>query len=275
MEWVALTTDEAQRLQKTGAGEITKTIDLGDGLTVELVRIPAYGELEKPFWMGMLEITNAQFRQFDPTHDSKIETRYYYQFGRRGYNVNGDELPVVRVNWNRANDFCRWLSEKTSLKVDLPTEQQWEYACRAGTTTPFWFGDLDTDFTQCANFGDYRLKDFVSDTSHNFYTAVYTHPNPNPFDDRTPKDERFNDGSFLQAEPGSYLPNPFGLYDMHGNVAEWTRSELQPSNGSTPEKIVKGGSWYDRPYRCTSDFRVSYPAYQPVFNVGFRIVVEE
>ena len=273
--FAAMTPDEVKLLQHDSASEIEKIIDLGDGIVIRLVRIPAYGELEKPFWMGALEITNAQFRQFDPTHDSKIESRHAYQFGRRGYNVNGDELPVVRVTWNRANDFCRWLSEKTSLRAGLPTERQWEYACRAGATTPFWFGDLDADFSQYANLGDYRLKEFVADTSHMYYTAVLIHSNPNPFDDRLPKDERFNDGSFLQTEPGSYLPNPFGLFDMHGNVAEWTRSELQPSGGVTPEKIVKGGSWYDRPYRCTTDFRVSYPAWQPVFNVGFRIVVEE
>ena len=274
--FAAMTSDEVKRLQQNSANDTAKTIDLGDGLAIQLVRIPAYGELDKPFWMGEFEITNAQFRQFDQTHNSMIETRHAYQFGRRGYDVNDDELPVVRVNWNSANDFCHWLSEKTSLKVDLPTELQWEYACRAGTTTPFWFGDTDTDFSQYANFGDYRLKEFVADTSHAYYTGVLIHFNPNPFDDRLPKDERFDDGSFLHVSPGVYLPNPFGLYDMHGNVAEWTRSELPPfAGGKTPEKIVKGGSWYDRPYRGTSDFRVSYPAYQPVFNVGFRVVVEE
>ncbi|MCL2120248.1 MAG: SUMF1/EgtB/PvdO family nonheme iron enzyme, partial [Planctomycetaceae bacterium] len=139
--FAAISPDEAKRLQHDSTREIEKTIDLGDGLAITLVRIPAYGELEKPFWMGTFEVTNAQFRRFDPVHHSGIESRHMYQFGRRGYNVNDDDLPVVRVNWNRANDFCRWLSEKTSLKVDLPTEQQWEYACRAGATTPFWFGD--------------------------------------------------------------------------------------------------------------------------------------
>ena len=278
--FVAMALDEVKQLQKKSGVQTEKTIDLGDGLSVQLARIPAYGELDKSFWMGKFEITNAQFRQFDPAHNSMIESRHTYQFGRRGYDVNDDALPAIRVNWNRANDFCRWLSEKTSLKVDLPTEQQWEYACRAGTTTPFWFGDSDTDFSQYANFGDYRLKEFVADTSHAYYTNVWVVPNPNPFDDRLPKDERFDDGNFLHVPPGTYLPNPFGLYDMHGNVAEWTRSELHTDElrlpgGKTPEKIVKGGSWYDRPYRCTSDFRVSYPAYQPVFNVGFRIVVEE
>jgi len=275
----AMTADEAKRLQQNLSSETEKTIvlalDNGEELSIRLVRIPAYGELEKPFWMGTFEITNAQYRQFDPAHTSGIESRHGYQFGRRGYDVNGDELPVVRVSWNRANDFCQWLSKQTGLEIALPSEQQWEYACRAGTATPFWFGDLDTDFSPYANFGDFQLKEFVADTAYAEYTDVWIVPDPNPFDDRVPKDERFDDGNFLQAPPGSYLPNPFGLYDMHGNVAEWTRSELHLPGIASSEMIVKGGSWYDRPYRSTSDFRVSYPAYQPVFNVGFRIVVEE
>jgi len=226
------------------------------------------------FWIGEYEITNAQFRQFDSTHNSGIESRHGYQFGRRGYCVNDDELPVVRVNWNTANEYCRWLSKKTGKNVQLPTEEQWMIAASAGTTTPFWFGDLDTDFSPYANLGDYSLKEFVACTTFMNYTSVQVIDNPNPFDDRTPKDERFNDGQFLHAPPGQYLPNPYGLYDMHGNVAEWTRSELATTAGDK-EKIVKGGSWHDRPYRCTTDFRISYPPYQPVFDVGFRVVVEE
>ena len=270
-----MTPDEAMRLQQQSGEATEKVFDLGEGLTMKLRKIPAYGELEKPFWIGECEITNEQFRRFDPWHNSGRESRHGYQFGRRGYDVNGDNLPVVRVSWQQAEEFCRWLSEQTSSHVTLPTEQQWEYACRAGSTTPFWFGDLDTDFSDYANMGDTNLKEFVACTAHAYYTAVKIISNPNPFDDRLPKDERFDDGCFLQGEPGNYLPNPFGLYDMHGNVAEWTRTDFLPSSGKTSEKIVKGGSWFDRPYRCTSDFRISYPCYQPVFNVGFRIVVEE
>ncbi|MGL6193440.1 MAG: SUMF1/EgtB/PvdO family nonheme iron enzyme, partial [Thermoguttaceae bacterium] len=257
----------------------TKTIDLGDGEKIELVRIPA-GEftdangtvhkIEKPFWMGKLELTNKQYRSFDPKHDSRHESRMGYQFGRRGYDMNGDEMPVVRLNWNEATDFCNWLSKKSGLKVDLPTEQQWEFAARAGSETPFWFGGLDTDFTKFANMGDVNLKEFVACTADGNYTNARIIPNPNPFDDRFPKDERFDDGHFLSTSPGEYAANPFGLYDMNGNVSEWTRSAT-----SGGEKVVRGGSWYDRPYRCTNDYRISYPAYQPVFNVGIRVVVED
>ncbi|MDR1492017.1 MAG: SUMF1/EgtB/PvdO family nonheme iron enzyme [Planctomycetaceae bacterium] len=278
LDFSPMTVDEAVKLQKASGTETEKTIQLDDNFTIKLTKIPAYGLLKKSFWMGTLEITNEQFRKFDPQHSSRYESRTGYQFGRRGYDVNGDELPVVRVSWERANEFCRWLSRKTLLNVNLPTQEQWEYACRAGTATPFWFGDMETDFSRFANFGDYRLKEFVADTAYRGYTEVLIIRNPNPFDDRFPKDERFNDGYFLQAAPGEFLPNPFGLFDMHGNVAEWTRSNNLSANNSTSEnqeKIVKGGSWFERPYRCASDFKIFYPPYQPVFNVGFRIVVED
>jgi formylglycine-generating enzyme required for sulfatase activity len=274
----SMSAEEIVKLQKAGSNETEKTIHLDDDFAVKLTRIPAYGLLQKSFWMGTVEINNAQFRKFDPQHSSRYESRTGYQFGRRGYDVNGDELPVVRVSWQRANEFCEWLSRRTQLKVNLPTEEQWEHACRAGTTTPFWFGDLDTDFSQFANMGDYRLKEFVADTFHKGSTEVLIIRNPNPFDDRFPKDERFDDGCFHQVAAGKFAANPFGLFDMHGNVAEWTRSDKQTATNSTPsntEKIVKGGSWFDRPYRCASNFQTSYPPYQPVFNVGFRIIVED
>ncbi|MCL2349463.1 MAG: SUMF1/EgtB/PvdO family nonheme iron enzyme [Planctomycetaceae bacterium] len=267
----AMNAEQTAQLQKQGGGDISRRIDLGNGIVINFRKIPAYGELKNGFWMGETEITNAQFRMFDPTHDSRHESRHAYQFGRRGYDVNGDELPVVRVTWNEANAFCKWLGKKNGLTVSLPSEQQWEYACRAGTKTPFWFGDLETDFSPFANMGDVRLKEFVACTAFGNYTNVRIIDNPKPFDDRVPKDERFDDGAFLQQPPGKYQANPFGLFDMHGNVAEWTCSE---TIDATHEKIVKGGSWHDRPYRCTSDYRISYPAYQPVYDVGFRVIIE-
>ena len=233
--------------------------------------------IEHPFLMGKYEITNAQFRMFDPNHDSRVESRSGYQFGRRGYDVNADDLPVVRIDWRKAMEFCRWLSKKTGYNVDLPTAAEWEFACRAGTTTPFWFGDFETDFSPFENLGDKRLKEFVADTTNNDYTAVQIISNPNPFDDRYPKDERFDDGSFLQVPGGQYKANPWGLFDMHGNVAEFTKTTKDGRDVSTADNTdeitVMGGSWYDRPYRSTSDFKRYYPVYQPVFNTGFRIVV--
>ena len=258
--------DLPSELPSAVSGQPSLTLALGEGQEIRLQKV---GD----FWIGECEITNAQFRQFDSTHNSGIESRHAYQFGRRGYNVNDDELPVVRVSWKSANEFCRWLSQKTGKNVQLPTEEQWMIAASAGTKTPFWFGDGDTDFSPFANLGDHSLKEFVACSTYMNYTSVRIIDNPNPFDDRVPKDERFNDGHLLHTTPGQYQPNPYGLYDMHGNVAEWTRSELGTTAGDK-EKIVKGGSWHDRPYRAAVDFRVSYPPYQPVYDVGFRVVVE-
>ena len=233
--------------------------------------------IDRPFYIGAYEITNAQFREFNPNHDSRVESRSNYQFGRRGYDVNGDDLPVVRIDWRQAMEYCRWLSKKTGYKVDLPTAAEWEWACRAGTATPFWYGDFDTDFSPFENLGDKRLKEFVACTTHGNYTSVRIIPNPNPFDDRYPKDERFDDGSFLHVPGGRYKANPWGLFDMHGNVAEFTKTTKDGRNISSAENgdvvAVMGGSWYDRPYRSTSDFKRYYPVYQPVFNTGFRIVL--
>ena len=108
--------------------------------------------------------------------------------------------------------------------------------------------------------------------------------NANKYDDWIPKDVRFNDGGFLSDGVGKYQPNAFGLIDMHGNVSEWTRSNYKAypyrvndgrNNLSLYEdKVVRGGSWRDRPERARSAFRLAYRPYQPVYNVGFRVVCE-
>ena len=99
-------------------------------------------KIEKPFWMGQYEITNELYALFDSTHDSRHEHRHGYQFGRIGYPLNNPNQPVVRVSWQEAMSFCDWLSTKTGKKFSLPTESQWEWACRAGTDTPYYFGEI-------------------------------------------------------------------------------------------------------------------------------------
>ncbi len=279
-----------------------KTADLGDGVKMELVYVPAGTfimgsvkgyldemprapvEIDKGFWMGTCEVTNEQFRRFDPDHDSRTEDRHGYQFGIPGYEVDRPGQPAVRLSWRQAMGFCNWLKAQTGWNVTLPTEAQWEWACRAGTDTDFWFGDRDTDFSKCANMGDSTLSLY----SGNPYKvdprkAAYGNPE-NIYDNWVPQDARFDDGGFVSVEVGRYRPNPWGLRDMHGNVAEWTRSLYLPypydggdrnREDAGGKRVVRGGSWYDRPKRCTASYRFGYRDYQQVFNVGFRVVVEE
>jgi formylglycine-generating enzyme required for sulfatase activity len=101
----------------------------------------------------------------------------------------------------------------------------------------------------------------------------------------TPRDSRFNDGKLVTADAGSYLPNAWGLRDMHGNAWEWVRSAYAPypyadgdgrnADGAAGPRVVRGGSWRDRPSRCRSAYRLSYPSWRKVYNVGFRVIVED
>ncbi|MFV2070139.1 MAG: SUMF1/EgtB/PvdO family nonheme iron enzyme, partial [Pirellulales bacterium] len=290
--------DEARRRQQAAGAKTTRTVELGNGVALKLVRIPA-GQfimgsraggiderpvkrvrVERPFWIGTCEVTNEQFHRFDAFHDSRVESKNAYQFGIHGYPVNRPEQPVVRVSWNEAVRFCDWLSQRTGLRFTLPTEMQWEYACRAGTATSLFYGDLDADFSKFANLADATLSKFASDP----YTVDTPLVNPPKYDDWIPKESRFNDGSLLSVAPGHYRPNAWGLFDMHGNVAEWTRTATRPYPHDAADgrdtltvegrRVVRGGSWRDRPERCTSSFRVRYAPYQRVFNVGFRVVCE-
>jgi formylglycine-generating enzyme required for sulfatase activity len=292
--------DEAEAKQRqAAAGPATsRSVTLGEGVALNLTLIPA-GEfvmgsaggepdehplarvaVRRPFWMGTCEVTNAQYVRFDPSHDSRVESKNTYQFGIHGYPMNRPEQPVVRVSWQEAMAYCRWLSEVTGQQFSLPTEAQWEYACRAGTASPMFFGDLDSDFSPFANLADAKMTEFASDP----YTVDTPLKNPAKYDDWIPKDARFNDGSLLSVAPATYRPNAWGLFDMHGNVAEWTRTGYRPypvaaeDDAADPagelRKVVRGGSWRDRPLRATSSFRLSYPPYEKVYNVGFRVVCE-
>jgi formylglycine-generating enzyme required for sulfatase activity len=236
--------------------------------------------LDRPYWISAFEITNRQYNLFDPGHDSRVESKNATQYGIQGYPVNRPEQPVVRVSWNEAMAFCRWLSQRNGRPFSLPTEAQWEWACRAGSAEPMFFGDLDTDFSPFANVADAKLSEFASDVWDNNKPLK----NATRYDEWFPKDTRFNDGALLSVEPGRYRPNPWGLFDMHGNVAEWTRTTYRPypydpedgrdDPASDGRKVVRGGSWRDRPKRSTSSFRLSYPPHQRVFNVGFRVICE-
>ena len=290
-----LTAEQAAALQKAAGPQTRRTVDLGGGVTMELTLIPA-GEfvmgatrvdgdeapvcrvrIDKPFWMGVTEITNAQFGRFDPAHDSRYIDQENKDHTTAGYPANEPAQPVIRVTWKEALTFCDWLARRAGQPCTLPTEAQWEWAARAGTATQFYFGGWGTDFSRDANLAD-------RSTSLLAVAGVNPQPvkNPNPFEDFLPKNDRFDDGNKIECAVGSYQPNPWGLQDMIGNVAEWTRSVYRPypyrgvdgrdALDAPGRRVARGGSWIDRPFRATASYRLAYEPWQPVHNVGFRVI---
>ncbi|MCP4642539.1 MAG: SUMF1/EgtB/PvdO family nonheme iron enzyme [bacterium] len=287
--------DKAKAMQD-GAAEKDLSVDLGNGVSLELTLVPAgsfvMGDpngamdempvaavaVDKPFYLGRFEVTNTQYAAFDPIHDSRYLDQRNKDHTLPGYPANEPDQPVIRVSWQEAMAFCEWLGERTGRACSLPTEAQWEWACRAGTDTPFSFGGYDDNFGPYANLAD-------ASTSRLAVSGINPQPvkNPNPYHDYLPKEARFDDGERLGVAVGQYQANVWGLHDLHGNVWEWTLSDDKPypyaaddgRNGgsSGAMKVVRGGSWRDRPYRARSSFRLAYRPYQKVFNVGFRVVV--
>jgi formylglycine-generating enzyme required for sulfatase activity len=223
-------------------------------------------EIDKPFWMAATETTNAVFQRFFPDHDSRYIDQWWKDHTTPGYPANGPQQPVIRVSQQEAIEFCEKLSAATGQRFSLPSESQWEWACRAGAATPFAFGELDADFSTFANLSDESVHLFVvkgvnpKPASHQDYSAFIPHA------------ANINDGQMTVCDVATYQANAWGLYDMHGNVAEWTRSDYSTEDR---RKVVRGGSWRDRPDRARAGFRLPYESWQKVFNVGFRVVSEE
>lgn len=269
---------EKARQKQEDLGEYQKEITLGDGIKIKLLKIPAgtfvmgdvkgfpdewteqETEIEKPFWMASYEITNAQYKAFNAQHDSRFYGKRHSRTDDRGLPLDAENQPVLRVSWQEAKAFCEWLSVETGINFSLPSEAQWEYACRAGSDSPLFYGDVSDDFSPWANLGDRSFGPYL------FKSGGVTHF---VMDGADLADTSCNDHFVVTAPVGSYRPNNWGLFDMHGNVAEW----VQESSGQG-EKIVRGGSFYDHPKRARSAYRLSYPEWQKVYNVGFRIVAE-
>ena len=275
---------EARKRQAAAGAPAELKLELADGVTMDLALVPAgkflMGDIngcqdewhraavsiDQPFYMGKLEVTNAQFRVFDPTHDSGYISVFNKDQSNRGVAANRDRQPVIRVTWKQATAFCYWLSKKTGRTCTLPTEAQWEYACRAGTATGMSYGDVGADFGKLANFADQRVLSLCRRDSPKWIPCIAS----------------VNDGSVVTADVGRYQPNAWGLQDMHGNAAEWTRSLYRPypyraddgrnDPAADGRRVARGGSFYDRPKRGRSAFRLNYPAWQPVYNVGFRVL---
>ncbi|MEH2450126.1 formylglycine-generating enzyme family protein [Nostoc sp.] len=185
------------------------------------------------------------------------QEQYQQIMGSNPSNFKGAKRPIEQVSWNDAVEFCKKLSQKIGRKYRLPSEAEWEYACRAGTTTPFHFGETIT--TELAN-----------------YDGNYTYAS-------APKGKSRQE----TTEVGSFSPNAFGLYDMHGNVWEWCQDTWHdtykgaPSDGSawidtdSPNRVLRGGSWFNFPSYCRSASRGnSYWAGRDgiVDIIGFRVV---
>jgi hypothetical protein len=241
----------------------TQTLDLGDDLKLEMALIPT-GELvmdnarvkvERKFWMAKFEVNNRLYARFDPQHDSRYFNPMGKDQGSRGHPMNDPQEPVVRVSWQQAMEFCAWLSAKTGRHFTLPTEAQWEWACRAGHAEPFWFGPLGTDYSKFANLADATLGRFESGQSPPGWR---------------PADASVNDGALATTQVGRYQPNPWRLYNMHGNAAEWTTTPADVPG----KRIVRGGSFYDRAYRATASCRRAHVEWAGAHDVGFRVLCE-
>jgi formylglycine-generating enzyme required for sulfatase activity/serine/threonine protein kinase len=207
------------------------------------------------FWISQYEISNAQFRLFKPDHNSG-----FY----KDIPLNEGQQPVVEVSWNDAVAYARWLSEQTGRRYRLPTEAEWEYAARGGTATARYWGNDPTEACSYANVADKSAQRIWGATSiHNC-----------------------DDGYAAAAPVGSYSPNAFKLYDMLGNVAEWTCSEYKNSydneethcSNADPHsgrRTIRGGSWNDAPRLVRAADRNGREPDVQDNDIGFRLVLEE
>lgn len=232
--------------------------------------------ISKPFYMGVYHVTKGQFATFvaDSGYktDAEKESWAFAWNGKKFSKVEGaswktpgfeqtDDHPVVCVSHNDAVAFCQWLSKKTSQNVTLATEGQWEYSCRAGTTTAYQWGNDPDDGKGWCNAAD--------------QTAKKQFPSFNAFS--------WDDGYVFTSPVGRFKPNAFGLFDMHGNTYQWcsdwsdsyaNANQTDPTGPiSTPFRALRGGSWNNAPWYCRSAKRSwNTPVTRTNF-LGFRVVV--
>lgn len=257
-----LTLDRTGEVIARGQGSARRlTEDLGGGVNLEMLWIPGgifqmgsprhlgypdehplHPVIVPDFWLGRCLVTQAQW--------AALGCR------ERPFRGKGLQRPVEQVNWNDAREFCRRLSKRSGRAYRLPSEAEWEYACRAGTGTPFSCGETLT--AELANYvGEHT---FAGEPK-----GVYRHGT---------------------TDVGSFPPNPFGLSDMHGNLWEWcadtwcedysgasTGPAAREQKGSL-ERVARGGSWHETPNHCRSAVRLRYPAAEHEDYIGFRVALD-
>ena len=235
--------------------------NLGNGVTLEMVKIPG-----GRFLMGSPETEAGREDDEGPQHYVDVPEFFMGKYpvtqaeweavmGNNPSYFKGANRPVENVSWNDATEFCQKLSQITGKKYSLPSESQWEYACRAGTTTPFSFGKTIT--SELVNFnGNYTYADAAKGKYRKETTDV-----------------------------GIFPPNAFGLYDMHGNVWEWcqdvwhsnyngapTDGNAWETGGDSNYRLLRGGSWYLISWYCRSAWRYYFLADFHYYGRGFRVV---
>ncbi len=254
--------------------------DLGNGIELEMVLIPGGSfmmgspedELErresespqhrvniKPFCMGKYPVTQAQWKAVAALKQVNRELK------PEPSSFKGDKRPVEQVSWYDAVEFCSRLSVHTKRQYRLPSEAEWEYACRAGTTTPFHFGETIT--TDLANYQGTDNEEYKWSGSYG----------------RGPKGIYRKETTVV----GSFgVANAFGLYDMHGNVWEWCADHWHDNYEGAPEdggawidsdsdihsRLLRGGSWSFYPDICRSASRSLYYPDDRSNDFGFRVV---
>jgi formylglycine-generating enzyme required for sulfatase activity len=272
--WLGLTSEEVEesynktidewRIQKN-SGQAKRFIeDIGNGVKLEMVAIPG-GE----FLMGAPVMEKESSPDEKPQHQVNVSSfhigrysvtqdQYTALMGVNPSYFKGKDLPVESVSWRDAQTFCRNLSRKTGHTYRLPSEAEWEYACRAGTTTPFAFGETITP-----DVANYNSSNYTSGTESR--------------------------GKYLgkTSAVGSFrLANNLGLYDMHGNVQEWCEDtwhdnyQNAPNDGSAwvsenDQRLLRGGAWDYYPRSCRTANRGRWSESSRSHSIGFRVVCNQ
>ncbi len=237
--------------------------------------------ITRPFYLGTYNVTRGQFRQFIADTQYKTDAEKGAKPGAWSWNADEkkldfderhfwrnpgfeqtDEHPVVLVSWYDAVALCKWLSTKEGKTYRLSTEAEWEYACRAGTTTRYYSGDDPETLATVGNVADAALKATIPDWRHTI---------------------KASDTYVFTAPVGRFKPNSFGLYDMHGNARQWcadrygenyyATSPVDDPTGadSGTSRVVRGGSWGGPPQTTRSANRGSGAPDDRNDGIGFRV----